>query len=325
MTFIVLDSHTAMRRALDAPLEERAALVRPLLERAAGMYRDVPGEVDVVDMHHLGNGFRLDRDDERYLPALDRMAAADVWGRIETALAQALAVQLDATPGITVPDEIVVLLVLGNPDDDLFMDAGRGMSANGSVTGYLWINIWPSDEVLAQVEAIAVHELHHNLRYANRVWDPATVTVGEHVVSEGLADAFARQLYGDLGYALVGRAVLDDDAAVAKVLTGLEVTGMENFTAWVLGDAHAARFGAGPVGLPTGAGYAAGNRLVDAYLAATGQRPAEALLADRDDVIRTALEAGVQARSGGGRQPPEPGTVPAGPTRRCDHPHRQRL
>ncbi len=157
----------------------------------------------------------------------------------------------------------------------------------------MWINVWPTDEVLAQIEAIAVHELHHNLRYANRVWDPATVTVGELVVSEGLADAFARQLYGDLGYALVGRAVLDDDAAVAKVLSGLDVTGMENFTAWVLGDAHAARFGGAPVGLPTGAGYAAGNRLVDAYLAATGRSAAEVLLADREDVITTALAAGV--------------------------------
>jgi uncharacterized protein YjaZ len=29
--------------------------------------------------------------------------------------------------------------------------------------------------------------------------DPA-VMVGEQIVSEGLADAFARQLYGDLGY-----------------------------------------------------------------------------------------------------------------------------
>lgn len=292
MTFTVLDSHTAMRRVLTAPVADRADLARPLLDEAAGMYRYFPGEVDVVEMHHLGTGFRLDRDDQRYLPALDRLAGADVWARIGSALDHALTVQLGATPGITVPDEIVVLLVLGNPDDELFMGAGRGMSANGSVTGYLWINVWPTDEVLAQVEAIAVHELHHNLRYANRVWDPATVTVGEHVVSEGLADAFARQLYGDLGYALVGRAVLDDDAAVAKVLTGLDVTGMENFTAWVLGDAHAARFGGEPVGLPTGAGYAAGNRLVDAYLAATGQTAAQALLADRQDVIATALAAG---------------------------------
>lgn len=288
-TFTVLDSRATMQEVLTAPVDRRAELARPFLEQAAGMYRYFPGEPDVVEMHHLGAGFRLDRDDDRYLPALERMAEARVWQRVEGALEHALQVQLDATPDITVPEEVVVLIVLGNPDDDLFMGAGRGMSANGSVTGYLWINVWPSEEILEQVEAIAVHELNHNLRYANRVWDPATVTVGEHIVSEGLADAFARQLYGDLGYSVIGRDVLGDDEVFAEVLTGLDITGMQNFTAWVHGDAHARRYGAEPVGLPTGAGYAAGNRLVDTYLAATGQTAAEALLADREDVIRATL------------------------------------
>lgn len=65
---------------------------------------------------------------------------------------------------------------------------------------------------------------------------------------------------------------------------------MRNFTAWVHGDASAVRHGAQPVGLPTGAGYAAGNRLVDAYLAATGRTAAEALHADSGEVIETALK-----------------------------------
>ncbi|MBZ2195512.1 DUF2268 domain-containing protein [Occultella gossypii] len=289
MTFIVLDSLTAMREVLALPVAERAEAARPFLSEAAGMYRYFPGEPDVVELHHLGAGFRLDTDDARYLPALDRMADADVWGRVQSALDAALSLQLEATPGITVPEEIVVLIVLGNPADELFMDVSLGVSGNGSVTGYVWLNIWPSEENLARIEATAVHELNHNLRYANRVWDPATVTVGEHVVSEGLADAFARQLYGDLGYTRIGLASLADDAVFAKTVTGLDITGMQNFTAWVHGDAHARRYGTDPVGLPTGAGYSAGNRLVDAYLAATGKTAAEALLADREDVIRTAL------------------------------------
>ncbi|HLS15586.1 MAG TPA: DUF2268 domain-containing putative Zn-dependent protease [Beutenbergiaceae bacterium] len=289
MTFTVLDGQTAFREVLTSPLQHREEIARPFLERAAGMYRYFPGETDVIEMHHLSSGFRLDAEDDRYLPALDAMVEANVWGRVESALHQALAVQVEATPDITVPEEITVLLVLGNPDDEHFMNDSLAMVASGSVTGYLWINIWPTAQNLEQIEAIAVHELHHNLRYANRVWDPATVTVGEHIVAEGLADAFARQLYGDLGYARIGLATLDDDEVFAKVLTGLDVTGMENFTAWVLGDTHAARYGGEPVGLPTGAGYSAGNRLVDAYLAAEGLTADQALLADREDVIAATL------------------------------------
>ncbi|MFB9614132.1 DUF2268 domain-containing protein [Kutzneria kofuensis] len=286
MTITVLETYPAMRAILRAPGADRPELLRAMLEPAAGMYRYFPGEVDLVAMHGMSSGFPLDRDEDRCLAALDKLHEVDAWNRIRNALDHAVDVQRQATPQITVPD-ITVLLILGDPGDEHYMDVSLGMTANGSVSGYLYLNIWPSDENLARLEASAVHELNHNLRYSpgNVVWNPATVTVGEQVVSEGLADAFARQLYGDLGYARIGLPHLHDDEVFAKVLSGLDVTGMQNFTAWVHGDAHALRYGAAPVGLPTGAGYAAGNRLVDAYLAATGQTAAEALLVDSKEVI----------------------------------------
>src|SRR5699024_5894924 len=181
------------------------------------------------------------------------------------------------------------------------MGPSRGVTGNGSMTGYIQLTIWPTAENLARLEAAAVHGLNHNLRYApgGVVWDPARVVVGEHVVSEGLADAFARQLYGDdLGYTPIGRPHLDDDAVFEKVLTGLDVGGMENFGAWVLGDEIAQRCGVASVGAPTGGGDAVGsgpedadcahagppgvgdavgNRLGDAYLAPTGLTAADAL------------------------------------------------
>lgn len=290
MTIKVLDTYPAMREILRAPRADRAELLRAMLAPAAGMYRYFPGEVDLVAMHRMGSGFPLDRDEERCLEALETLREADAWGRIGHAVKAGLAAQLAATPEITVPD-ITVLFVLGDPGDEHFMRVSLGMAANGSVSGYLYLNVWPFEENVARLEPTAVHELNHNLRYSpgNVVWNPATVTVGEQVVSEGLADAFACQLYGDeLGYARIGVPHLRDDEVFAKVLTGLHVTGMQNFTAWVHGDEHAMRYGATPVGLPTGAGYAAGNRLVDAYLAATGRTAAEALLVDSKEVIAAA-------------------------------------
>jgi len=70
-----------------------------------------------------------------------------------------------------------------------------------------------------------VHELNHNLRCANAVWNPATVTVGEQVVGEGPADAFARPMYGQLGYPRIGLPPLPDDAAFDKLVACLGVTG----------------------------------------------------------------------------------------------------
>jgi uncharacterized protein YjaZ len=291
MTITVLDTYPAMREILDAPQTERPELLRAMIEPAKGMYRYFPGAVDVVQMHVMSSAFPLDRDEERCRQGLEALHDADAWGRIARALDDAVAVQRAAVPEVVVPD-LVVLLTLADPGDAHLMGPNLGMTANGSVSGYLYLNVWPYPENLDRIEATAVHELNHNLRYTTRpdFWNPATVTVGEQVVSEGLADAFARQLYGDeLGRTRIGVAPLADDAAFAKVVSGLGTTGMQNFAAWVHGDATAARYGGTPVGLPAGAGYAAGNRLVDAYLAASGRTAAEALLVESAEVIGVAL------------------------------------
>lgn len=285
----VIDSYSAMKDILTAPIAERGALLERMVRPVADMYRYFPGEPDLVALHHMGSGFRVDRDDDRARPALEALRDADIWSRIDAALHAAVEVQLTATPGIRVPD-IQVMIVLGDGADTHFMDVNLGMSANGSVSGYLWLNFWPTPENLARVESVAVHELNHNLRYTNApwFWDPSTVTLGEQIVSEGLADSFARQLYGDLGYTRIGVPSQGDEAVYEKVVANLGITGMQNFAAYVHGDATAARFGAAPVGLPTGAGYAVGNRLMDAYLTATGRSAAEALLVEAEEVVKTA-------------------------------------
>ncbi|MGW4404116.1 DUF2268 domain-containing protein [Nonomuraea sp. NPDC004702] len=294
MSITVLDTCSAMRRILLAPVADRAGLLRSMLEPNAGMYRYYPGEVDLVSVHLQTSGFPIDRDEERCLDALDTLEAAGAWERMRRALDDALAVLTEATPGLAVPD-ITVLFVLGDPADEHFMGPCKGLTGFGGISGNIAITLWPFPENVERLEATAVHELHHNLRWSpgGVVWDPMTVTVGEHIVGEGLADAFARQLYGDeLGYARIGVPHLHDDAIFDKVLTGLDVTGMENFTAWVHGDPGAEHLGVTPVGLPMGAGYAAGNRLVDAYLAATGRTAAQALHADSAEIIATTLRRG---------------------------------
>lgn len=286
MTITVVDTYSSTKRILEAPAADRAGLLLSMLEQVKGMYRYFPGEVDLVEMHRRSAGFPIDRDEDRCLEALETLASAQAWERMQTAVDAALDVQLAATPGIHVPD-ITVLVVLGDPADTHFTGPALGITGSGGISGYIVITLWPSPENVARVEATIVHELNHNLRYSpgGVVWNPMTVTVGEHVVSEGLADAFARQRYGDLGYTRIGVPHLSDDKVFAKVLTGLEVTGMQNFAAWVHGDTIAKHFGATPVGLPTGAGYAAGNRLVDTYLKATGLTAAQALHTPSTEII----------------------------------------
>jgi uncharacterized protein YjaZ len=290
MTLTLIDSATATARILDAPPESRDDLVREMWQPMVGMYHFIPGGPDLAAVHRQSFGFDTSFDTEDQITqlreGLDALIATDAWRRVETALHNGIAALEASVPDLT------VLLVLGDPTNRHFIDEVQGLSGFGGISGYISLTLWPTPQVLDRLEAIAVHELHHNVRYSpgGVVWNPATVTVGEHVVSEGLADVFATELYGDAGYThFVADETRTDDAVLAKVASGLGVVGMQDFAAWVLGDATARLFGSTPVGLPTGAGYAAGVRIVAAYRDATGRSAAEAVRVPASEILAIAL------------------------------------
>lgn len=292
MTITVLDSLRLMSAILDAPQADRADLVRAMWQPLAPMYRFVPGGLDLAEAHRHNFGFRPNGDTARVRDALRLLAEAEALPRIERALHEGASAIAAADPGATVPD-LTVLLIVGDPTNDHFVHELQGLSAFGGISGSIAITVWPSPTVLDRLEAIALHELHHNIRYSpgGVVWDPRTVTLGEQVVAEGLADLFATASYGQRGLThFVDDATWTDDAVLAKVNADLDITGMHRFTAWIHGDASARLFGAEPVGLPTGAGYAAGVRLVRAYLDTVGDSAAQHVRTPAYEIIEVARD-----------------------------------
>lgn len=185
---------------------------------------------------------------------------------------------------------MTVLLVVGDPGDRIYLDEALGLTANGSVTGYLYLNVWPSPENLDRVEAMAVHEFDHNVRYApgGVVWDPATVTVGSRSFPRAWRTPRARAVRRR------ARPRADRGAAPSRrcaVRAGhREPRHHRHAELRVVGPRrrHRGAVRRAPIGIPTGAGYAVGNRLVDAYLAATGLSASEAVHADAREIIATA-------------------------------------
>nr|MBP6684731.1 peptidase [Leucobacter sp.] len=287
---------------LTAPVGERASLVREMWAPLAGMYDFVPGGVDMADIHRQNFGFDWEGPTDQLQEGVDRLVEADAWNRVTVALEAGISALLRGGGASGLPDapnlpdapcipDLTVLLLLGDPSNSHFLDEVQGLSAFGGISGYITVTVWPTPQVLERLEAIVVHELHHNVRYSpgGVVWDPTTVTVGEQVIAEGLADLFAVEMYGERGHThFVSEATRGSDEVLAKVTDGLGIAGMQHFTAWVHGDASARLFGAEPVGLPTGAGYAAGARLVAAYLSERGVSAAQAVAAPSDDIARVA-------------------------------------
>lgn len=270
MRFIVHDTITSTAGILRLPPERRPDALREML---APMREAIPVPGDIVDLHHGAGGFRVDADDPRHLPAVERMAQADVLGQIERELTRASA----ALDHLKQADTLQVMLVLGNPDDEHLMKVTGGYYGMGGSPGWLYLLAWPDDGIVNRIAHCAVHEFHHNVRYTNVEWNPATVTVGEHVIAEGLAEAFVRELSGPEAMGPWSSMVTGDafDRAHELIMADFDLRGMANTPAYVLGDSAVRRFGQEPRGIPDMAGYAVGLRLVDEHLAATGMTVAE--------------------------------------------------
>jgi uncharacterized protein YjaZ len=296
MKIVVHDTASAMIDLLQRPLAERPEALREMLQPLQGMMSAM-GNVDPVEMHQrLGSGFRVDREDPRYLPAVRQMRDAGVWNQIEDSLAAAWERISSAVPGAKHAETVHVVVVLGNPDDDHLMVRSAGYFGMGGIPGAIQLVVWPTDMSLRNIGYAAAHELHHNVRYANVVWNPMTVTLGEWVVSEGLAEAFVRELAGEQALGPWSKALTgpEVDGAYERITADIDVAGMQNLTAYVLGDTAAQRMGQQPVGLPEFAGYAVGLRVVDAHLAASGLTAAESVALSAREIL---TNAGVATRA----------------------------
>ncbi len=241
--------------------------------------------LQLKQIHEHGDGFRVGVDDERYPVALKRLIAADAWGQVRRELARAWEYQRSVLPGIRHPETIEVVLTLGNPDDQIFMERTLGYYGMGSMPGSIWLVAWPTDYNLMRIGACGVHELVHNLRTPNV---ETRFNLAEWVIQEGLAEVFTVEVCGPdstgAWYAGVTGEVLND--AFEKV-TGAFGTGMSfpDWTPYVFGDVVAERMGLRLAGVPHMGGYAVGRSIIERYLAKTGLKAAQAIVRPTAEIL----------------------------------------
>jgi hypothetical protein len=108
------------------------------------------------------------------------------------------------------------------------------------------------------VPATLAHELHHSSRI--RMGPGYGETLGEALVTEGLADHFASEAFPDTPPQPWDNALSNEQEAELwpKAQSILDVPGGYNHQAWF--------FGGGAAGLPRWTGYSLGYRIIHAYL-----------------------------------------------------------
>ncbi len=222
-----------------------------------------------------------------------RAQTADVIAKLDTNQAwQQTAAALDdaqkafAPYAAQIPLDVIQAALLvgdlsGNPLE-------RGYTGFGGIPGYVMvIYSKPNNYNLPRIKGTTVHELHHNVRSVAAPINFMQVTVAYYIIMEGLAEAFAAELYGE---DVVGYYVTDfDDAQLAQakqVIGGaLDVTGFNAVRGYIFGDALSDAYGFPKAGVPPYAGYAIGYRIVRQYVERTGKSVAEATFIPAETII----------------------------------------
>ncbi len=215
---------------------------------------------------------------------IDTLAVHHAWIRAATALEDgraAFAAYEERIPLQTVAFGLFVADMSASP-------WARGYTGFGGIPGWIMTVYGEPDEYnLARVEAATVHELHHNILGAVVPYNMMTVTVGQYMVLEGLAESFAAEL---CGAKLVGPWVTEFDESrldeTRRIIGGaLQASGFDQVRSYIFGDTVSASAGRAAVGVPLYAGYAIGYRVVQDYLRATGKSVVEATFVPAAEII----------------------------------------
>ena len=251
-----------------------------------------PGGYDVVMASEMLGILPPAHVDESWADAAHRLADDDLWHASQQAVERALARFVERDIQLPVQDYLFSIL-LGNPDNPA-LAASDGYCGDGGIPGYVLGWLVPSDDTVRRLPAALAHETNHNVRFQFIAWRD-DITLGEMMVSEGLAENFAVSLYGEEN---AGPWVTKTSADVLEstvkpaIRTALDVQGMAGLSAYLYGDEIAAAQGYPTVGLPYCAGYACGYDLVRCYLNATGTDIAEATLLPAEVILQEAEAAG---------------------------------
>lgn len=218
------------------------------------------------------------------LAAIDALSAANAWGRAESALQRGIAAWADYADRLA--DRSITFALLYNqtqmPDDP-------GYSGFGAIPGWIMVTYsQPTPYTLARVEAATIHELHHNLSatLAPGNLDVGTASVGQYMIGEGLAESFARELYGEdvIGPWATGFDISRMEHTKRVFREGLNRTGFGITRQYIFGGKIAAA-GRPAVEVPRFAGYALGYHVVQHYLKRTGKSVVEATFVSADELI----------------------------------------
>ena len=244
-----------------------------------------PNGYDVIMASGMLGHIAPTKVDESQRGNIDRISSDMLWTACEQSIKKSLS--CFSENGIELPvQEYLFTILLANAENP-YIVLNKGYCGDGGIPGYIFSWLVPNDFTIEHLPVALAHETNHNVRFQFIKWKN-DITLGEMMVSEGLAENFATSLYGE---DKAGPWVTETDMETLNeyikpiIRDGLNVQGLENLNAYLYGDEIAVLQNYPPVGLPYCAGYACGYHLVKHYLKKTGKSIVEATLLPASEIL----------------------------------------
>lgn len=244
-----------------------------------------PNGFDIIMASRMLGLIEPTKVDKTQYESIKLLSDKTLWNACEQSVKKAL--KYFENYGVELPvQEYVFSILLANPESP-YTIMNDGYCGDGGIPGYILAWLVPNEYTMARLPVALAHETNHNVRFQFIKWRN-DITLGEMMVSEGLAENFATHLFGE---DKAGPWVTKTDMKTLNeyikpiIHDGLDVQGLENLNAYLYGDEMAALQNYPPVGLPYCAGYACGYHLVKHYLKKTGKSIIEATLLPANEIL----------------------------------------
>ena len=252
------------------------------------MRAKTPGGYDVIMASGMLGHIAPAKVDETQKHPISLISDDTLWKECELSIQRSL--RCFTERGIALPvQEYLFTILLANPESP-YIVMNEGYCGDGGIPGYIFAWLTPNEYTLSRLPAAFAHETNHNVRFQFMQWRH-DITLGEMIISEGLAENFAALLYGEdkVGPWVTKTDLTTLNESVKPVIhAGLQVQGLERLNAYLYGDAMAELQNAPKAGLPYCAGYACGYHLVKHYLQKTGKSVVEATLLPAKEILDAA-------------------------------------
>ncbi|QDX94450.1 hypothetical protein EEL32_00980 [Brevibacillus laterosporus] len=181
-------------------------------------------------------------------------------------------------------DELRFGMYIADPKN---LELQKGYCGFGGIPGFIQVSIYPNSYNIPRLPAVIAHEFHHNIRFSYFDWDHGNVTVGDYLIIEGLAESFAKEIYGEdlLGPWVTSFDKEDLEYSTEVIKDSLDIKGFADVSSYMFGDTIAKEQGYQPVGLSPFAGYAVGYQAVQSFMKSNNVGIREATLLGTDEIL----------------------------------------